>query len=119
MAHGPIMTIRFRSKAQRADTWDVHSQTGYYVGLPLDHYRCHEVILNKTGKVVVSDTLNWYPKEFFLLPVTSTADNLIEAINLLINAVSSTTILNKYSTNTQKTLRRIASQKQVLNKNPI
>ena len=84
----------FRSKNQRATTWDVHSQSGFYVGLPRDHHRCHQVYLPKTRSVVISDTLSWYPKKHFLLPGTSTTDDLVAAIDALCQAITNVTPVN-------------------------
>ena len=94
----------FRSKSQRATTWDYHSEPGYYVGLPHSHHRCHKVFLPRTRSVVISDTLSWYPKDFFLLPGNSSNDDLLASITHLQQAIH-----NSISVNTQPNKSVIAN----------
>ena len=38
-------------------TWDAHTKTGYYLGVSWEHYRCHEVWVQDTKSVRVSQTV--------------------------------------------------------------
>ena len=38
-------------------TWDAQTKTGYYLGVSWEHYRCHEVWVQDTKSVRVSQTV--------------------------------------------------------------
>jgi hypothetical protein len=42
-------------------SWGNHGVKGYYVGPAMDHYRCFRVYDPRTNRVLITDTLSWYP----------------------------------------------------------
>ena len=44
-------------------SWEPHGVRGFYLGPAMEHYRCYNVLVEKTRGIRVSDSLAWHPKE--------------------------------------------------------
>ena len=62
-------------------TWDPHGVRGYYLGPALDHYRCHKVLVEKTKRTRITDSLAWHPEDRITKSdVTPNIDGVVGAI---------------------------------------
>ena len=53
-----IKDIIFISTKDRK-SWDFHATGGYYLGLVLDHYKCHRIYLKETRAERIFDTVQY------------------------------------------------------------
>lgn len=78
----------FRSRAHRETTWSTHSLAGWYVGPAMPYKACYEIYVSSTRKVRVSDTVNFYPTDDFLMPGSSPQEDVLSAFHNLTEAVT-------------------------------
>lgn len=78
----------YRSKASRDTTWSNHTFTGFYVGPALEHHKCFRVYNPLTKRVIITDSLNWFPINEFKLETSTPADDILTAIGMLERAVT-------------------------------
>jgi hypothetical protein len=55
--------VTIHEDASIRSTWDPHGVRGYYLGPAMEHYRCHRVLVEKTKRVRISDSLSWHPEQ--------------------------------------------------------
>jgi hypothetical protein len=54
--------VTVHEDANSRSTWDPHGVRGYYLGPAMEHYRCHRVLVEKTKRIRISDSLTWHPE---------------------------------------------------------
>jgi hypothetical protein len=55
--------------------WDPHGPTGFYIGPVMDHRGCFEVLVTKTKRTRVTDSLAWFPTP--LAPPIPTREDIL------------------------------------------
>ena len=78
----------YRSKQSRDTTWSNHTFTGFYVGPAMEHHKCFRVYNPLTKRVVITDSLNWFPIDQFKLDLNTPTDDILTAIGILERAVT-------------------------------
>jgi hypothetical protein len=68
-------------------TWDFHGSDGFYVGISLEHYCCHRVIIAKTKSLRISDTVNFHHHYLTILTITP-ANKIVHNLNAISNAIT-------------------------------
>lgn len=71
--------------------WSPRGLDGWYIRPALNHYRCHQAWIPTTNSEQVSDTVSWIPHGISM-PMSSTSDIIIAAINDLKLALQQTNI---------------------------
>jgi hypothetical protein len=56
-------TIAHETPVKRK-TWAPHGQDGWYIGPPLEHYRCYTVYITKTRSRREVETVEFFPHQF-------------------------------------------------------
>ena len=46
-------------KTETRHSWDFRGATGWYVGIALQHYRCHTIVAKATRAAQISDTVEF------------------------------------------------------------
>ena len=86
MAPPGTKVVTHLKPAQRA-SWDFHGDGGFYVGPALEHYRCVQCLMNKSRRVRVSDTVQFFPHST-PFPQLTLNDRLLAAIDEIISTLS-------------------------------
>ena len=55
----PGTRIFTHNKPDKWPSWAPHVQPGWYLGPEMEHYRCHEVYIDKTRETRISDTVHF------------------------------------------------------------
>ena len=77
-----IKVIAYNSVGTR-ESWATHGKLGCYVGPAMNHYRCYQVYIPSTRKIIISDTLQYTDDNMFEIPYKSKDDNLHDAVTEL------------------------------------
>ena len=78
----------YQSKSKRESTWSPKSVKGFYVGPAMDHHRCYKIYCEETKRVIISDTVEWFPKREFTFPGQTPGEELLRSVEQLSTAVS-------------------------------
>jgi hypothetical protein len=70
--------IAHENPSQRR-TWAPHGQHGYSLGPEMHHYRCQNVYMSSTASKMIDGTLNFFPHNYTMPQLFSTARLLMEA----------------------------------------
>ena len=74
-------------------SWELNSESGWYIGPSLNHYRCVQCYIPRTKAVVNSDTVEFFPHSISF-PSVKLADFLAQAasdiISILSNSITTT-----------------------------
>ena len=70
-----IMALNRVTGANIRPKWDPHGLTGFYVGPAMDHRGCFEVLVTKTKRTRVTDSLAWFPTP--LAPPIPTREDIL------------------------------------------
>ena len=71
------------NKPGKSTPWGHYVTLGWYIGPSLDHYRCMQCYMTKTGIVIITYTLQYIPKSFYF-PKTTTEDYLQQKVGDII-----------------------------------
>ena len=63
--------------------WEHRDTQGWYIGTSLEHYRCMQCYMPATGKIIITETLQYIPKTIYF-PKTTTEDYLQQEIGDII-----------------------------------
>ena len=64
-----------------------HGQDGFYIGPALEHYRCVHCYIPMTRRVVVEDTVQFFPNKI-KFPTITINDRLIMAIEEIVSILN-------------------------------
>ena len=78
----------YQSKTKRESTWSPKSVKGFYVGPAMDHHRCYKIYCESTKRIIISDTVEWFPKREFTFPGKTPGEELLKSVEQLSTAVS-------------------------------
>ena len=56
-----VMILNRANGASVRPKWDPHGQLGFYIGPAMEHRGCFQILVTKTSKPRVSDSLAWFP----------------------------------------------------------
>lgn len=87
---GLKVTVYDQPKTQPRGAWGPHGQIGHVVGFCPDHYRCYLVLMARTGKTRITNTLEFHPTDV-ILPGASQADQVVTALRELSSAIKGST----------------------------
>ena len=73
--------IAHRKKATR-NSWDFRGAAGWYVGVALQHYRCHNIVDKSTHAVQISDTVE-FRHQHLTQPEVRPMDRIVHGVNTL------------------------------------
>ena len=73
-------------KPSRRRSWAAHGTEGWYIGLAMEHYRCHIIYNTATRAERISDTVTFFPTHVHI-PQVTTADKAIIAAEKLTAAI--------------------------------
>ena len=65
-------------KPKQRQPWGFHGEDAWYIGPSLDHYRCVQCYVPRTGGVIDVDTVEWFPHHV-TFPQVSKEDQLLQA----------------------------------------
>jgi hypothetical protein len=82
----PWCKIIADEKPAKRRTWEPHGQHGYYLGPAMHHYRCQNVYISATASERIVDTLEFFPHNYKMPQLSSTAI-LLMAANDMSNAL--------------------------------
>ena len=66
-------------------SWGLHTRDGFYIGPARHSYRCYKIVLT-SGKVIHSDTVEWFPEDV-ILPGATNEEQLREVLGDLHTAI--------------------------------
>ena len=78
IAPAGIKVLNHDKPSSRA-SWASHGTSGFYIGPAIQHYRCYNVYVTATATTRVTDTVQWFPHNFFM-PDPTPHDNALAAI---------------------------------------
>jgi hypothetical protein len=68
-------------------TWVPHTDSGYYVGSPWEHYCCHEVYISDTKSIHTCLTV-FFKHKYLTMPTITPSCTLILAVDYITDAIS-------------------------------
>ena len=74
-----IKVIAFNNVSTR-ESWAVHGKLGYYIGPAMNHYRCYQVYLPTSKRIITTDTLQCTEDNSFDTPYSSKEDDFLDAV---------------------------------------
>ena len=74
-----IKVIAFNNVSTR-ESWAVHGKLGCYIGPAMNHYRCYQVYLPTSKRIITTDTLQYTEDNSFDIPYSSKEDDLLDAV---------------------------------------
>lgn len=77
MAPPGIKVIAYNSADTRT-SWGLHGKLAYCAGPAMNHYRCYQVCVPSTRKVITTDTLEHTEDNLFKIPCTSKEGDLLD-----------------------------------------
>jgi hypothetical protein len=80
----PVIT---HNKPATCRTWDFPGSDRFYIGISLEHYRCHHVINAKTKSLRISNTVNFHHQYLTILTV-SPAVTIVHSLDAISNAIT-------------------------------
>ena len=81
--------VIIHNKPSTRRSWDFRGSDGFYVGVSLEHYRCHRVIDAKTKALRISDTVD-FRHHHLTIPTVTPADTIVHSLDAITNAISNT-----------------------------
>ena len=82
----PGTKIIVHEKPAIRGSWAPRGLNGWYIGAAMEHYRCHEVFINKTAHTRIGDTVEFFPHHC-RMPYKSSTENATAAARELIHAL--------------------------------
>ena len=80
---GPLgCDIIAHRKTGTINSWDFRGAAGWYVGVALQHYRCHTIVAKATHAVHISDTVEFY-HHHLSHPEVTPMDRIVHGVNKL------------------------------------
>jgi hypothetical protein len=106
-------------KPKNRQSWDVHSDTGFNIGMAMEHHQCFHIYIVKTGAMRISDTV-FFKHQYITNPQVTPKTLIIKAALDLTSASKGTIscngktaeVLQKFS----KLFKKIAAAKSELAK---
>ena len=71
----PGAHVMILDRANERPTWNPHGELGFYIGPHLNHQKCFEVLVTKTNRTRISDSLSWFPTS--LAPPIPTKEDIL------------------------------------------
>ncbi len=93
-------------------TWTERSINGWYLGMSLEHYRCHIIHVKKTKSERISGTV-FFKHKYITQPTLTPVDTVVKAINDLICALK-----GARNTHGMQQIERLKMIDELLNKIP-
>ena len=75
-------------KPKQRQPWGFHGEDAWYIGPSLDHYRCVQCYVPRTGGVIDVDTVEWFPHHV-TFPQASKEDQLLQAAEDIVSILQS------------------------------
>jgi hypothetical protein len=78
--------VQMHKSTNRCKTWDPHSLSGWYLGMSLEHYRCHKIFCQKACSEQISDTV-FFQHRFITQPTVTPEDQIVKAVGNVTSAL--------------------------------
>ena len=79
MAHGQLgCAIEMPAKPNKRKTFGRHAVSGFYLGVSVEHYRCHKIWVKGTNSVQIGNTV-FFKHKYLTMPTVTAADALLVA----------------------------------------
>jgi hypothetical protein len=106
-------------KSKNRQSWDVHADTGFNIGMVMEHHRCFHIYIMKTRATRISDTV-FFKHQYITNPQVTPETLIIKAASNLTSALKGTIsskgkmaeVLQKFS----ELFTKIATEKSELAK---
>ena len=80
---GPLgCDIIAHRKTSTRNSWDFRGAAGWYVGVALQHYRCHTIVAKSTHAVQISNTVEFH-HQHLIQPEVTPMDRIVHGVNTL------------------------------------
>ena len=80
---GPLgCNIIAHRKTSTRNSWDFRGAAGWYVGVALQHYRCHTIVAKSTREVQISDMVE-FRHQHLTQPEVTPMDRIVHGVNTL------------------------------------